>query len=642
MSQLGRRFFLIFNQRLRVNCQLRYQGQLTSKSGEDELISNAISTSKTLSYNFLHTNDSNIEDSDVFGQLAEKHGVKVFNLYPESELEDGEDRPFIPFREKKSAFGFFYECKKLRNQGKLDECVQLLIQTMLKEQRVKPLESNFSVVIGALGRSGDVARALMVFNKLKDHGLTPTAPSYTALFNAFANSPNADLNALQRIYQRIPDKVQTLNRISYNALLKAHAKHDSLQNCLSIFRDSIVAGYEPDVYTFSHIMLSCGNDLQNGSRHAIQLFRLMMNLDIKPSGQFLLHFLQVLSKCDIGNIAEASKVLLEHKPENLKYFMKNRIRNFRWLKGQVPHPNPINFENEESKSSEPLQLLGSTGLDPLEDEELNSIAADSSTILKKSSDSYDAQLQVVQNSGFNLLELKSVPELLSIRPCPKPSDRLNLVGGIESIFKMTKDFKIKPNLKLLTVMISLLEENCEAEDAFMRKVEKMKIKLDADFYNFVMIKRAKRKNHMEARNVLQRMQDLNISPNYRTWCIHAMSCHNFHAGKKLIEQVIDAEMHPNAVLFSTLIHATLHNAKNETIAGYKDVHYPNYRYLSYLVNQMKKFKVPANNKLIANLENAAAWPENYNRWKVSDSDFEKKIARFRKHYNEWLKSADCE
>ena len=578
-------------------------------------------------------------DEDNFGKLAEKHGIKVFHHYDDDD-DEGELHVLVPFREKKSAFAFHYECKKLAKHGKLDECIALLEQTMLKEQKVKPLEFNFTVVMGAVARSGDVGKTVALFKKLKSYNINPTATTYTTLFTAFAEAKHVDLNSLSEIYRKIDDKKLVLNRISYNALLKAYAMHDSLQSCMAIFRDSIAAGFEPDVITFANLMLSCAKDKINGSRHALQLFRQMLSIDITPDGMFLLHFLQVINKCNLGNISVASEVLLQKQPENMKHFLKKHVRNFRWLKGQESLPNPLNFIDDDNDGSvEPMTLLGKTVQLSSSSRHNKNIKTD-----QKQMPSSNGIVQVTE-PVLNLLDPKPPYELVSLMPCPKPSDRLKLIGGVDNVFKLMKQFDIKPHVKLLTTIASLTEDFYEAEDNFIKRAEKFRrVKLDTDFYNFIMLKRAKTGRHHEAAEILEKMQTLQILPNYRTWCILAMSCKYPNQGKELINKVLDSGLKPGVVFFTTLFHAAYHGSRwvGKNIAGYKTIRYPNYFYFAFLLKQMQEHNVIANTKLISILEKAAAWPEGYNRWKAVDHDFEKKINHFRRLYNEWLKSANCE
>ena len=590
----------------------------------------------------------NDEDADVFGKLAEKQGIKVFHDYPEDDEEDA-FQISIPFREKKSAFGFHYECKKLAKEGKLDDCIKNLEHTMLVEQKVQPLEINFSVVIGAVARKGDLTKALALFRKLKSYGLTPTAPTYTALFNAFAESKKPELDSLAKIYQKINDKKLVLNRKSFNALLKAYAAHDSLQNCMVVFRDSIAAGYEPDEITFTNLMLSCAKDKKDGSRHALQLFRQMLSLDIKPSGLFLLHFLQVLNNCNIGDISIANEVLLKQRPEKMNSYLRQHIRNFRWLKGQESSPNPVNFvDGDDLPSSDPMVLLGSTVQDTICSKEADIKNASSSKRFEHDEKQHIRSEMAVQHSSefiINVLDPNTPSDMISIKSCHHPSDRLKLVGGVDNIFKLMKQYKIKPTVKLLTVIASLVDDNQEAEEQFMVKAEKFKgVKLDPDFYNFIMLKRAKTHRHREAKKILERMQSLKILPNYRSWCIHAMSCRYPNQGKQLISNVLKSTIQPDAVLFTTLVHAAYYGSKysGKKIIGYSNIYYPNYQYLSYLLKQMKKYNVGANYKLLSIIERAAAWPNGYNRWITADLDFEKKMTNFRRHYGIWLRETKCE
>ena len=578
-------------------------------------------------------------DDESFGALAKKHGLKIFDYHSQYEgIDELEDSPHVPFREKKSAFGFQYECKKLAKQGRLEECIKLFEHTMLKEQKVKPQERNFAVVIGSVAIIGDVDKALSLFYKLKEYGISPSAASYTALFHAFANSPEKRLDDLRRISADIEEKKVVLNRKAYNVLLKVHAKHSSLEQSMAIFRNSIVAGFEPDVVTFTYLMLCCQKDEKNGFRYALQLWRQMVNLDIKPDGILLIHFLLVTLHCGIGDISVANQVLLKQQPHKIEGFLKRYVRNFRWLKGQESLPDPVKYD-EIPETIEPMTLLETTVHDAIESKFTPPCDSLSSRNIDAKESSSKNMLELQKDQCFaNLIVSDSSvsQQVVSIQKCIKPSERFQLIGGVENVFRIIKHYNIIPTVMLVTVIGKLIDESCSAEDEFMLFAERLKIKLDVDFYNTIMHRRAKRGKFREVQEIFDKLKTKKIEPNYRTWCIYAMTCQYYSNGRKLIENIQDANVKTDVVFYTTLLAATMRNPKNTLIDGYTDVRYPNYRYLSYILQQMKQENITANEKLITLLEKTVVYPEGYNRWKCFDPVFEKKISQFRKLYKEWL------
>lgn len=572
------------------------------------------------------------DDCSEFGSLAEKHGLSVFDLPAEEETERFlNNEPADQLLDKNTAFWYHIKCKKLARSGRVEECVNMLLNQMLQVEKVKPQEYNFSVVIGAVGTTGNTKLAFKLFRTLKEYGLQPTLPVYTSLFNAVANSKDSsDLKKAKRLYEKLKEGGVNLNIFAYNAAIKAFAKHSTFQEVSMVLKDCITSGIEPDSYTISGMLQSCQKDIECGTRKAIQVWQYMLALGIKPDARNITNLLQVIEKCEIGDPSLATSLLLVNPPSpSLENAFKNHVRQFRWLPGQVSKPRP----QEEKSLPPPGQDIFSVDYlnveNIVENPETKTIASIDPTVNNSAIGNLPNLLDVYHRS-----ESTSVIALAS---CPTPADRLALLGGYRGVIKFMEDNSLPVSNQTLTQLMKLMPNDDQDEEQLMKYGERCKsLALDVDFYNFVLRKRAKRGWVWGALQVYKRMCDLNLSPNARTWSIKAMLCYNW---RDTIELFNDMESHGasgNVVLYHTLI-ANTFKMKKRRVTGYTHVYSLNYPYLIFLITKMQQESVNANRPIITLLDRAVKWAPGYNRWEKNDPKYEREMKQFRKVYTDWLK-----
>nr|XP_002123758.3 pentatricopeptide repeat-containing protein 1, mitochondrial [Ciona intestinalis] len=595
---------------------------LMGKEGPVQLLLSKIvlSPSFTLGKNDFPKN-VNLDQPDMelgnskesFGLIAKAQDFRVFkHRHGNIALEVIEDEHIpVTNKWKNTPRWYFYQCKQLASQGKVDECLSILETTMLKIDKVPPQEYNFSVVIGLLGRHGRVKKAFELYSKLKSYGLTASMACLTSLFNAVSNShDSADMFYLKKLHLKLKESDVRLNRITCNALLMAYARHTTFKETTEIFQNCIRNGVKPDALTFSALMTSCLKHKEEGFYLALQVWRSMLSIEITPTGQNITTMLNVAQHCGIGDANMASKFLLGNLPNSTQ----KKVGPFETLQQQKYSCEKFNLPNKGLKAFTA----------EYEDSDKN-LPVRLKPVIPNLLDTEQCNLETVT----------------SLTKCTEPYKRLDLMGGYEGIINVLKQHKISLSIQVLTLLVKLVKPSYPEEEKVLQIAEDSSVKLDVDFYNTLIHKQAARGDHQLAVKTFNRIKEQKLQPNYRSYCVHAISCNTFKLGSTLFQDMEKTDMKITSVLLHTLIAACIRR-KVHMISGYKGLRYPDFYYLTYLVKQLTTHDINASATFISLLEKVTFYPEEYNRWKHQDEVYEKRLNIYRKAYNQWLRNADVQ
>ncbi|XP_062865793.1 pentatricopeptide repeat-containing protein 1, mitochondrial [Trichomycterus rosablanca] len=561
----------------------------------------------------------------------EQHDLK----YTEAEAERHRSKPSRP----NTQYWYLLQCKQLIKRHKLAEALVLFENDMLKVERLQPEEFNYTVLIGGCGRAGYIKKAFKLYNDMKKRGLEPSGATYTALFNACAESPwkQSGLEQAMRLRQELRRKNVALNAITHHALLKAVARSGDLKSCFQVLREMLQAGQAITQETFQYLLMCCVEDKQQGFRLALQVWHQMLSAGIKPDGQNYNILLRAARDCGIGSPALASTLLLrvpeESSPKTKAHRKGPRLR----LKERISPPNLLDVDAFERRlfAAPPLadtpsrdQRQGKDGT--YEAPQINDHTPESTQSLVPVSQINDpigspscpSPIAVQKSRLPNLLDPSTCHSgVVGLGAADTASDRLALIGDLDGFLNQMVSDGSKPTIKTLTLLADVTEPSSQSVQSLIQVADQVGVKLDVAFFNTLIRKAAKAGDLQGAKALKVLMQERKLHPNPQTFCSVALACSRQEDGLQLLSDMESCGVAPNAHVFSALIGQATRRL--------------DYTYLHELLRQMHQLQVPPNEVVIRQLEFASQYPPNYDQFK-SKNIYLEKIDGFRGFYKQWL------
>uniref|UniRef100_A0A7N6BQC4 Pentatricopeptide repeat domain 1 n=1 Tax=Anabas testudineus TaxID=64144 RepID=A0A7N6BQC4_ANATE len=513
---------------------------------------------------------------------------------------------------RNTPYWYFLQCKKLIKENKLQEALDLFSTDMLQGERLQPEEYNYTVLIGGCGRAGQLKKAFRLYNDMKKRGLVPVDATYTALFNACAESPSkqAGLKQALKLEQELRRKNCPLSTITYHALLKTHAITNHLQACIHIVKEMLQNGHVVTQETFHYLLMGCLKDKETGFRMTLQVWRQMLRSGILPDKQNYNLLLRTARDCGIGDPALATAVLLRLDSESQKETENSD------LKSESRSQDKIDIDLLER------QLFVQP--DPHRDNEESFSSQESSCLVPVRQENYVPAELVDYSTAPNLLDLFEARKsaVVSLSTVDGPSDRLMLIGGAKGFLEKMVANGLSPDLRTLTLLADTMEPGHESLSLLLKVAKQHKVKLDAAFFNSVIRRAARAGDLNGAKAVLSVMRQRNINVDVQTFGSLALGCERQSDGLQLLKDMEVAGLRPNVQVFSALIGQATRRL--------------DYVYLKTILKTMSEMRVWPNEVIIKQLEFAAQYPPNYNQYK-SRSNYLVHIDGFRGYYQQWLK-----
>lgn len=443
----------------------------------------------------------------------DKFGTEIYNN--EDDPDDLKEEEYLkekPFNQQKLSTKQYADIiKPLLKKRKLKEAIDVVEIRMLKEDRVKPENYIYNLLIGGCGRVGYTKKAFALYNEMKKRALKVTPGTYTALFNACANSPWPQTDGLTRaahLRNIMIEKMYEPNLTNYNAMIKAFGRGGDLKTAFSIVDDMLAKGIAIEDDTLNFLLQACITDKEAGFRHALLVWRKFIQKNIKPSLYSYNLMLRCIRDCELGDI-EATKNVI----------------------------NLIMSKNESNL----LQI----------EEDSKMIAANSNALTT----------DLAINKPNLMAPVPCFGNIVALSEVKKPEDRLLLVGGCSGFLEDMINNECTPDIKTFSQLLDNIPNTLAAEKELLKIIRKHGVKPDLDFFNMLIKKRSTRFDYASAKEVLTMIKTAGYRPNLITYGVLAIGCTTKEEALEFLDAMSKASYRMNIeILGAMLTQACHHNS----------------------------------------------------------------------------------
>ncbi|KAJ8318458.1 hypothetical protein KUTeg_003549 [Tegillarca granosa] len=580
-----------------------------------------------------HSKQTNKKFSESFGTLNLDNEIKLLTYEEEKSMVSAEEDDEFQKPHQRLLFSrhghnhMFYARKimKMDRQGKVSEAISLLEDQMLVEDRVKPSAHEFTLVIGICGRVGYTSKAFSLFNKMKKMALQPEDPTYTALFNACANSPlkGDGLKRAENLRELMAIKGYTPNLVTYKAMMKAFAYCGDMKTAFLI-ADEASRKFRLDEEFFCHLLFSAVSDKEAGFRHAIQIWRMMRKKGIRPNIYHYNLLLRAVGKCGIGD-QDFLKDLIptaETTDTSLQITSGESV-------DKTSHMTPSKGidTSSQTKLLSDKKDTSSTSVVSFEESNLEWWQYDIKTCKPK----INVQLAYLpQKLAVNIPDILNPKEkytqVASLKEIKTREDRMMLLGGMGGYLKRMKADDVIANILTYNQLLEVIPNTEEAEQELFDSMKIANVKPDIDIFNLLILRRFLRKDYLKLWEVRELIKENKLTCSMTTYKFLAHGCRNIEWAEKFLKDMEEAGFEPDIKVMISLL----------------DASYLKFQYKKFLLHQMEKYNIQPDKIFLEMVEKHVIRARKELSTQKGDILLAKQFTKFRHFYDDWLKRMEIQ
>ncbi|XP_046968455.1 pentatricopeptide repeat-containing protein 1, mitochondrial isoform X1 [Vanessa cardui] len=623
------------------------------------LLCTSITASKLNDFKKNSTQDriSFVGDPDTFGTIGGP--IIKETLEDEGDIKEEQFLQNIPLNSQKLSTKQYADLiKQYLKYKRIKDAIDVLEIKMLKEDRVKPENYIYNILIGACAEVGYTKKAFKLFNDMKRRALKPTGDTYTCLFESCINSPfpSYGLKMATHLRNLMIEKGVEPNITIFNVMIKTFGRLSDLPTAFKIVDEMIAKKIKIRVHTFNHLLQACIANKESGLKQALIVWRKMLKMKEKPNLYSFNLMLKCVKDCNLGTkddvldiigIIQEHNLLLDVKPQQLQIEANPKTG--------ASHSN-IDLVETKLLDGKDKELNSRAEYNSTKDIiEMNDTQENNSSVGCLNQDGIHIELiqsqkkllpQIPERTLPNLLsKLVNINEVLAFKDVHTAQDKFAMIGGQDDFLKEMEVYSVKPNIKTFTQMLYVIDDSIEAENKLMATMKLLKIKADIDFYNMLIKRRCLRldyNNAIEVRGIMEKdsksrqrhpfNKKHKLKANIMTYGVLAMTCDTKEKAENLLSEMKENQLKANIEILGTL----LKNGTRQTQFGY----------ILFIMNIVKQEDLRVNDVFIKHLEGfndkCLRIIEKNKREQRESPIFMAAYKRFSNTYNNWLKEMNVE